>query len=62
MTGSANSSEDLAKLAALDAAVARGFDDAESGRVKPSLEVFDRLEEKLAGTAGRPPSPKSPED
>jgi antitoxin ParD1/3/4 len=44
--------EDLVtKLVALDTAIARGLDDAESGRVKPSSEVFDRLEAGLAGKA-----------
>jgi antitoxin ParD1/3/4 len=44
--------EDLVtKLVALDTAIARGLDDAESGRVKPSSEVFDRLEAGLAGNA-----------
>ncbi|MBR1149823.1 type II toxin-antitoxin system ParD family antitoxin [Bradyrhizobium sp. JYMT SZCCT0428] len=37
-----------ARLAALDASIARGLADADSGRVKPSSEVFDRLEAKLA--------------
>jgi len=32
------------KLAALDAAIARGVADAEAGRVKPLGEAFDRLE------------------
>jgi len=35
-----------AKLAALDAAIARGVADARAGRVKPLDEVFDRLEAK----------------
>ena len=35
-----------ARLAALDAALSRGVDDAEAGRVKPAAEVFDRLERK----------------
>lgn len=35
-----------AKLAALDAAIARGVADAEAGRVKPATEVFDRLAAK----------------
>jgi antitoxin ParD1/3/4 len=43
----------VTKLVALDAAIARGLDDAEAGRAKPSSEVFDRLEMKLAGTADR---------
>jgi antitoxin ParD1/3/4 len=36
-----------ARLAALDASIARGLADAEAGRVKPSSEVFDRLEAKF---------------
>ena len=32
-----------AKLAALDAAIARGLADVEAGRTKPIDEVFDRL-------------------
>ena len=35
-----------AKLAALNAALARGIADAEAGRVKPAEEVFNRLEAK----------------
>jgi antitoxin ParD1/3/4 len=42
-----------ARLAALDAAIARGLDDADAGRVKSSSEVFDRLEAKLAGKVDR---------
>jgi len=34
------------RLAALDAAIARGVADAEAGRVKPLGSVFDRLEAK----------------
>jgi len=45
--------ENLARLAALDDAIARGLNDAESGRTKPSSEVFDRLEASLAGESGR---------
>lgn len=37
-----------ARLAALDASIARGLADADAGQVKPSSEVFDRLEAKLA--------------
>lgn len=55
MTESADSGEALVnpatKLVALDAAIVRGLDDAEAGRVKPSSEVFDRLEARLAGKA-----------
>jgi antitoxin ParD1/3/4 len=36
------------KLAALDAAIARGLADAEAGRVKPLGRVFDRLEKKYS--------------
>jgi antitoxin ParD1/3/4 len=43
----------VTKLVALDAAIARGLDDAGAGRVKPSSEVFDRLEARLAGNADR---------
>jgi antitoxin ParD1/3/4 len=42
-----------ARLAALDAAIGRGLDDADAGRVKSSSEVFDRLEARLAGKADR---------
>jgi len=42
-----------ARLAVLDAAIARGLDDAEAGRMRSSSEVFDRLEAKLAGKANR---------
>lgn len=35
-----------ARLAALDAAIARGLADADAGRMKPTAEVFDRLEAK----------------
>ena len=35
-----------AKLAALDAAIARGIADADAGRGKPLEEVFDRLQQK----------------
>lgn len=35
-----------ARLAALDAAIARGLADAAAGRMKPLAEVFDRLEAK----------------
>jgi antitoxin ParD1/3/4 len=40
-----------ARLAALDAAIARGIADAEAGRVKPAAEVFDRLEAKYRAMA-----------
>jgi antitoxin ParD1/3/4 len=35
-----------AKLAALDAAIARGLADMEAGRSRPASAVFDRLERK----------------
>ena len=35
-----------ARLAALDAAIARGLADAEAGRTTPAEDVFDRLESK----------------
>lgn len=54
MIGAGESLENLAtKLVALDAAIVRGLDDAEVGRVKPSSEVFDRLEARLTATADR---------
>lgn len=37
-----------ARLAALDASIARGLGDVDAGRTKPSSEVFDRLEAELA--------------
>ncbi|WP_342251446.1 type II toxin-antitoxin system ParD family antitoxin [Sphingomonas sp. OTU376] len=40
--------EHEARLAALDASIARGIADAESGRTKSAAEVFDRLEAKYA--------------
>jgi antitoxin ParD1/3/4 len=40
-----------AKLAALDAAIARGLADAEAGRTKPAEEVFARLERKYSAMA-----------
>jgi antitoxin ParD1/3/4 len=42
-----------ARLAALDAAIARGLADADAGRVKSSSEVFDRLESKFAAKTRR---------
>ncbi|MBR1088894.1 type II toxin-antitoxin system ParD family antitoxin [Bradyrhizobium manausense] len=42
-----------ARLAVLDAAIARGLDDADAGRVKASSEVFARLEARLASKADR---------
>lgn len=35
-----------ARLATLDAALARGIADADAGRAKPAASVFDRLEAK----------------
>jgi antitoxin ParD1/3/4 len=35
-----------ARLAALDAAIARGIADADSGRIKPLGQVFQRLERR----------------
>lgn len=53
MTEGADSGEaslnPAAKLVALDTAIVRGLDDAEAGRVRPSSEVFDQLEARLAG-------------
>ena len=43
-----------ARLAALDAAIARGIADAEAGRTRPAGEVFDRLEGKYRAMAKRP--------
>ena len=42
-----------ARLAALDASIARGLADADAGRVKPVSEVFDRLEAKLVAKSDR---------
>jgi len=42
-----------ARLARLDASIARGLADVDAGRVKPSSEVFDRLEAKLAAKTDR---------
>ncbi|KJC61833.1 addiction module antitoxin [Bradyrhizobium sp. LTSPM299] len=41
-----------ARLAVLDAAIARGLADVDAGRVSPSSEVFDRLEARFAETKG----------
>jgi antitoxin ParD1/3/4 len=38
-----------ARLAALDASIARGLADADAGRTRPGSDVFDRLEARLAG-------------
>lgn len=42
-----------ARLAALDASVARGLADADAGHTKPADEVFDRLEAKYAAMASK---------
>ncbi|PBB20254.1 type II toxin-antitoxin system ParD family antitoxin [Mesorhizobium sp. WSM4313] len=39
------------RLATLDAALARGVADADAGRVKPGVDVFDRLESKYKAMA-----------
>jgi antitoxin ParD1/3/4 len=39
------------RLAALDAAIARGITDAEAGRLKPLATVFDRLDAKYRAMA-----------
>lgn len=40
-----------ARLAALDASIARGLADAEVGQTKPAADVFDRLEGKYQAMA-----------
>jgi antitoxin ParD1/3/4 len=42
-----------ARFAALDAAIARGLADADSGRTKPVSEVFARLEAKYKKAAAK---------
>ncbi|WCP73899.1 type II toxin-antitoxin system ParD family antitoxin [Sphingomonas hankookensis] len=42
-----------ARLAALDASIARGIADADAGRTTPATEVFDRLEAKYAEMVDR---------
>jgi antitoxin ParD1/3/4 len=42
-----------ARLAALDASIARGLADADAGRMKASSEAFDRLEAKFAAKTDR---------
>ncbi|EIG60230.1 type II toxin-antitoxin system ParD family antitoxin [Bradyrhizobium canariense] len=37
-----------ARLAALDASIARGLSDADAGRTRAGSDVFDRLEARLA--------------
>lgn len=39
------------RLAALDAAIARGIADADAGRTVPAGDVFDRLEAKYTALA-----------
>ncbi|RWP97403.1 type II toxin-antitoxin system ParD family antitoxin [Mesorhizobium sp.] len=39
------------RLAALDAALAKGIGDADAGRVKPAEDVLDRLEGKYKAMA-----------
>ena len=41
------------RLAALDAALAKGIADADAGRVKPAEDVLDRLEAKYKAMAER---------
>lgn len=43
-----------ARLAALDASIARGVADVEGGRTKPVEEVFDRLEAKYTAMTHKP--------
>ncbi len=42
-----------ARLAALDASIARGIADADAGRTIPVTEVFDRLEAKYGAMVDR---------
>lgn len=42
-----------ARLAALDASIARGIADADAGRTIPAAEVFDRLEAKYGAMIDR---------
>lgn len=42
-----------ARLAALDASIARGLADADAGRVKPAADVFARLEAKYQAAVRR---------
>lgn len=43
------------RLAALDAALTRGIQDADAGRAKPAKIVFDRLEAKFRAAAAKVP-------
>ena len=40
-----------ARLAALDASIARGLADTDAGRTRPAEQVFDRLEKKYQAMA-----------
>jgi len=40
-----------ARLAALDASITRGIEDAAAGRIRPADVAFDRLEAKYRGLA-----------
>jgi antitoxin ParD1/3/4 len=40
-----------ARLAVLDASIARGLADADAGQIKPVTQVFDRLEAKYQAMA-----------
>jgi len=42
-----------ARLAALDASVARGLADADVGRTRPAEEVFERLQAKYVAMANK---------
>ena len=39
------------RLATLDAAITRGLADADAGRLKPAVQVFDRLEARYRALA-----------
>ncbi|QGP80936.1 type II toxin-antitoxin system ParD family antitoxin [Sphingobium sp. CAP-1] len=43
-----------ARLAALDASIARGLTDADAGNVTPAEDVFDRLEAKYRAMGADP--------
>jgi antitoxin ParD1/3/4 len=42
-----------ARLAALDASIARGIADSDAARTSPAADVFDRLEAGYSARAGR---------
>lgn len=42
-----------ARLAALDASIARGLADSDAGRTSPAEKVFERLETRYRVAAGR---------